>query len=100
MIFSLFLVVFISNLSSNTFTKSLEKSGFVCEWDVDADELVEKDVDFTFSAQDCSFHASLLKTETFSQELSVCEGLDITNSFSLHLFRKRCVSLQTLKLFC
>jgi len=100
LVFGLFLVIFISNLSSNTFTKNLEQSAIVCEWDIDADDLVEKDLAFTFAGHDCSFHASLLKTERFSQGLSVCEGFDITNSFSLHLFRKRCLSLKTLKLFC
>ena len=99
-VFGLFLMIFISNLSSNTFTKNLEQSAIVCEWDIDADDLIEKDSTFTFTSHDCSFMSSLLKTERFSQGLSVCEGFDITNSFSLHLFRKRCLSLRTLKLFC
>lgn len=99
-VFALVLVVFILDFSSSTFAKSIEKAGFVCELDVDADESVEKDLIFPIVKQNCTTSASLLHTKNFIQELSSCDGFDITNSFSLHLFRKRCVSLQTLKLFC
>ena len=80
---ALFLVVFVSNLNSNSFTKDFQHADLVCEVDVDADEVNEESSAGFFSGLPFDFG-----------------HVERSKSYALFFHRKRSVVLHNLKLFC
>lgn len=100
MVLTLFLLVFVSNLNSTSFTKDFQQTGFVCELDIDSDEFNEESaanfLDHFLPV--CNQFALVNNLSAICGELPVSG--DISKSYSLHFLRKRPVVLHNLKLYC
>lgn len=100
LVVALFLIVFVSNLNSNSFTKDFQHAYLVCEVDVDADEVNEESSTDFFSG--FPLHFGQLATIDPLGPLGVFlpSKADLSKSYSIFFHRKRPVVLHNLKLFC
>lgn len=100
LVLALFLVVFVSNLNSNSFTKDFQHAGLVCEVDVDADEVNEESSSGFFSSLPLDLgHVPALDPMS-GLGVFLPSNVECTKSYSLFFQRKRFVVLHNLKLFC
>lgn len=100
LVLALFLVVFVSNLNSNSFTKDFQHAGFVCEWDVDSDEINEESSGDFFSGFTLDFGQLATMDPLGPLGVFLPSNADLTKSYSIFFHRKRPVVLHNLRLFC
>lgn len=100
MVLTLFLLVFVSNLNSTSFTKDFQQTGFVCEVDVDSDELNgESAPNFLDNfLLVCNQFGLVNNPRSIFVDLPVSGN--ISKSYTLYFLRKRPVVLHNLKLYC
>jgi hypothetical protein len=97
---ALFLVVFVSNLNSNSFTKDFQHADLVCEVDVDADEVNEESSAGFFSSLPLDFGYVATLDPMGGLGVFLPSNVERSKSYSLFFHRKRSVVLHNLKLFC
>lgn len=97
---ALFLVVFVSNLNSNSFTKDFQHADLVCEVDVDADEVNEESSAGFFSSLPLDFGHVAAMDLLGTVGVFLPSHVDRSKSYALFFHRKRSVVLHNLKLFC
>lgn len=100
LILGLFLTVFIHNISSNTFTKDFQQSGYVCELDADAGEFDEETFAYFGNSSTDDFSLAGPDENQFDHREISTGPNRVTKSYSLHFGRKRHLVLSNLKLFC